>query len=44
MSLELELRPEFIERLDKIEKNGIYHTIPKGMSLLEYIESLPDEE
>jgi mannitol/fructose-specific phosphotransferase system IIA component len=40
---EPELRPEYIEKMKEIDKEESIH-VPLGMSLLEYLDSLPDED
>jgi len=40
---EPELRPEYIEKMKKIDREESIH-VPHGMGLLEYLDSLQDED
>jgi predicted metal-binding protein len=40
---EPELRPEYIEKMKEIDKEESIH-VPHGMGLLEYLDSLPDDD
>jgi mannitol/fructose-specific phosphotransferase system IIA component len=40
---EPELRPEYIEKMKEIDGEKSIH-VPHGMGLLEYLDSLPDED